>query len=127
MQYLHYNPFPANLDVWMRPSTGRDGSLCYEYILLYVDDALAVGANAERILRNELGKHFKLKEASIGLPRIYLGSSVWEVELKNRAKVWAFGASQYVNAAVKNVEGYFKNHTRYTLPRHCNTPLKIFY
>ena len=86
MQHLHYDPFPADPDVWMRPGIERDGSPCYEYIFLYLDDALAFGANPERILRDQLGKYFKLKEASISLPKIYLGSSVRKIELKNGTK-----------------------------------------
>ena len=35
---------------------------CYDYVLLYVDDALVVSENAESILRNELGRYFELKE-----------------------------------------------------------------
>ena len=127
MQHLHYDPYPADPDVWMRPGTGRDGLLCYKYILIYFNDALAVSANVERIIRDELVKYFKLKEASIGLPKIYLGSSFWKVELKNGAKAWSFGASQYVNTAVKNVEEFFKNYERYTFPRHCNTPFTTSY
>ena len=46
---------PADPDGWMRPAIKSDGSKCYEYVLLYVDDALVVSENAECILRNELG------------------------------------------------------------------------
>ena len=34
----------------MRPALKADGSPVYEYILLYTDDDLAVGPNAEQIL-----------------------------------------------------------------------------
>ena len=40
----------------------------YDYVLLYVDDALVVSENAESILRNEFGRYFELKEESIGPP-----------------------------------------------------------
>ena len=48
MSHLQFEPCPADPDVWTRPGTKKDGSPCYEYILLYVDDALAIGANAEK-------------------------------------------------------------------------------
>ena len=50
MSHLQFEPCPADPDVWTRPGTKKDGSPCYEYILLYVDYALAIGANAEKIL-----------------------------------------------------------------------------
>ena len=34
----------------MRPAIKSDGSMCYEYVLLYVDDALVVSENAESII-----------------------------------------------------------------------------
>ena len=60
---------PADPDVWMRPAIKSDGTKCYDYVLLYVDDALVVIKNAESILRNELGRYFELKEESIGPPQ----------------------------------------------------------
>ena len=39
-----------------------------------------------------------------------------QVELDNGVKVWSFGSSQYVQAAVKNVEEYMKNHSKKPLP-----------
>ena len=52
-----------------------------------------------------MGKYFKLKESSIGPPKIYLGGHCRKVTLDNGVECWAFGASQYVQEAVKNVEG----------------------
>ena len=72
MHHLNFIPCPADPDVWMRPASKADGSSYYEYILLYVDDALCISENAEDVLRNELGKYFDLKENSIGPPKLYL-------------------------------------------------------
>ena len=49
----------------MRPAIKSDGTLHYEYVLLYTDDALAVGENAEKILREEIGKYFELRPAEV--------------------------------------------------------------
>ena len=57
----------------MRPSTKDDGSPYYEYVLLYVDDVLVISEQGEHVLRNEIGKHFEMKEESFGPPTIYLG------------------------------------------------------
>ena len=50
-----------------------NGSKYWEYLLLYVDDALCVSHKAERTLQNDFGKYFELKQESIGPPKIYLG------------------------------------------------------
>ena len=92
----------------MRPAKKSDGSSCYEYILLYTDDVLIISDNAESVLRNGIGRYFDLKESSIGPPKLYLGGHVRKVELDNGAKAWAFSSSQYVQAAVKNVESYLE-------------------
>ena len=62
MRHLNFASFPADPDVWMRPAKKSDGSTCYEYILLYVYDALVISVRAESILQTELGWYFELKE-----------------------------------------------------------------
>ena len=79
MEFINFTSCPADPDVWMRPAIKSDGTKCYDYVLLYVDDALVVSENAESILRNELGRYFELKEESIGPPDHYLGGKVRKV------------------------------------------------
>ena len=71
--------------------------------MLYVDDFLCVLLDPESIIRNQIGKHFKLKETLIGEPDIYLGGKVRKVELDSDAECWAFGSSQYIQEACRNV------------------------
>ena len=54
MHHLQFVTCPANPDMWMWPVQKSDGSPCYEYILLYMDDTLVVSERAEEILRNEI-------------------------------------------------------------------------
>ena len=106
--------------------TGMGGSY-YEYVLLYVDDVLVISANAEAVLRQEIGSTFELKEESIGPPDIYLGGKLQQVELDDGTKCWSYGSSKYVLNAVKNVEEYYiKKHGR-QLPSKCATPTKSGY
>ena len=77
----------------MRPAIKSDGSKCYDYVSLYVDDALVFCENAESILRNELGMYFELKEESIGPQDHYLGGKVRRVQLENGVYAWAFSSS----------------------------------
>ena len=50
MEFLNFKSCLADPNVWMRPAIKSDGNTYYEYILLYVDDALVVSENAEGIL-----------------------------------------------------------------------------
>jgi Reverse transcriptase (RNA-dependent DNA polymerase) len=125
MRHLNFTSCPADPDVWMRPAKASDGMDYYEYILLYTDDTLVISENAEHVLRKELGRHFTLKEESIGPPKIYLGGSVRKVQLDNGVKCWAFSSSQYVQAAVKNVEEYLAKlgNPNWRLPKKvCTMP-----
>ena len=73
MEHLQFKSSRADPDVWIRPARRKDGTEYYEYVLLYTDDCLVISDNAEKILRNEIGKSFRLKEKSIGDPGKYLG------------------------------------------------------
>ena len=130
MHFLNFEPCPADPDVWMRPAIKSDGSTCYEYVLLYTDDALVISENAESILRNEIGRYFILKEESVGPPKIYLGGRVRKVTLENGVEAWTFSSSQYVQAAVKNVETYLNQEEmkkRWKMPAKAGTPLTTTY
>ena len=127
MKFLNFSPCPADPDVWMRPAMKADGSTYYEYILLYVDDALAISERAEHVLRHELGRYFELKEASIGPPKLYLGGTVRKVQLDNGVEAWAFSSSKYVQAAIENVKRYIEGSKRWKLPGRANTPIRTSY
>jgi hypothetical protein len=94
-------------------------------MLLHADNALVVSENAERVLWNELGRHFMLKEESIGEPKMCLGGSVQKVQLDNGVECWAFSSSQWVQAAVKNVEEQLskRDDVNWVLPTKAETPL----
>ena len=129
MEFLNFKSCLADPDVWMRPAIKSDGNTYYEYILLYVDDALVVSENAKSILCNELRRYFHLKEESIGPPTVYLGGRVRKVQLENGAWAWSFSSSQYVQSAVKNVEEYVakSENSHLKIPSKAETPLMTSY
>jgi hypothetical protein len=129
MRHLDMISCPADPDVWMRAAKHSDGSEYYEYILLYTDDALVISEHAEKVLRDGLGRYFELKEESIGPPKIYLGGGVRKVTLDNGVNAWAFSSSQYVRAAVTNVESYIskKSEIRWKMPAKAETPMRTSY
>lgn len=127
--HLGFMSCKADLDVWMREATKSYGAKHWENVLLaYVNDAIVVSERAEHVLQEEVGKCFELKEASIGLLDIYLGGKVSKVKLENRVSASSFSASQYVQAAVNNVEAYLTDRNLKLLPPCCaNTPLSMHY
>jgi hypothetical protein len=108
MNHLGFTPCRADPDIWMQPALKGDGSEYWEYVLICTDDTLVISENGEKLLRTELGKYFELKEESIGPPDIYLGGKMRQITLENGVKAWTFSSSQYVQAAVSNVEVYLQ-------------------
>ena len=129
MECLNFKSCLADPDMWMRPAIKSNGNTYYEYILLYVDDALMVSENAESILCNELRRYFHLKEESICPSTIYLGSRVRKVQLENGIWAWSFSSSQYVQSAVKNVEEYVgkSENSHLKILSKAETPLTTSY
>ena len=80
----------------------------------------------EAVLREEIGKHFKLKEGSIRPPSQYIGGKLRQVTMANSQKCWPFGSTQYVRAAVDNVEEYLGKKGQ-KLPSKALTPLSSKY
>ena len=129
MEFLNFKSCLADPNVWMRPAIKSDGNTYYEYILLYVDNALVVSENAESILQNELRRYFLLEEESIGPPTVYLGGRVCKEQLVNGVWAWSFSSSQYVPSAIKNVEEYVgrPKNSHLKIPSKAETPLMTSY
>ena len=87
------------------------------------------GDTCKSILRNEIGRYSELKEASIGPPKMYLGAGIRKVKLDNGMEAWAASSSQYVQAAVMNVEEYIEksHHKRWRIPNKVETPMRSTY
>ena len=126
MDSLGFSSSKADSDVWFRSARKTDGTEYIEYVLLYVDDILVISEHPEEVLRNEIGKHWQMKEDSIGKPSLYLGGKCREVELDNGVKCWAFSSSQYVQSAVDNVKAWLAKKNR-TLPNKAEAPFASGY
>ena len=125
MVSLGFESCKADPDVWLRKAVGPKGPH-WEYVLLYTDDALVVADNPEKILREEIGKHWTLKEKSIGPPKIYLGGKVRKVKLENGQQCWGYSSAQYVQNAVKNVEDFLSKRGS-KLPMRGKNPISTGY
>ena len=73
MEFLGFKLKGSDPDVWTRFSTQKDGLMVYDYVLLYNDNCLVISENAEKRLKEEIGKYFELKPDDIGPPSLYLG------------------------------------------------------
>ena len=125
MTHMNYFPCKADPDLWMRIARKDDGSEYYEYMLLYTDDCLCVSTDPRATLM-QLDKYFKLKKESIGVPKLYLGAKVSQVQLPNGVKAWALSSSQYAQDAVRNVETHLKRNGM-SLRKGTNSPLTANY
>ena len=106
MRTMGFEPCKADPDLWYRPATRPDdGFKYYEYVLLYVDDCLAISHDAISVLK-QLDKFFQMKPGSIGDPDIYLGAKLRQVRLNNGITCWSMSSAKYVQEAVRNVEDY---------------------
>ena len=78
---LGFKPSAADPDVWMCPATKADGTKYYEYVLLYVDDILAMSEKPEEIMQS-LMNDFTFKGGTDGVipPTDYLGAKLeWKL------------------------------------------------
>jgi Reverse transcriptase (RNA-dependent DNA polymerase) len=63
---LGFQSSPADPDVWLRAASKPDGETYYEYMLMYVDDILAILLEPQHILE-EVQKTSKLKNGWLSL------------------------------------------------------------
>ena len=122
VEALNYLPCRAHPDVWMRKSRKYNGTEYYEYMLLYVDDCLAISETPKEAVL-QLDKVFKMQPSSISPPNIYLGGKVKNMRLPNMVEEWTFSSSQYVQEAVSNVEKIFQYLDGSMLSMKINTHL----
>ena len=75
MELTGYSSCKADPDLWMRKGGKDNGDEYYEYMLLYVDDTLAIGEHPKEMLE-EIDKFFMMKPGSIQVPKLYLGAKL---------------------------------------------------
>lgn len=115
----------ADPDVWLRPAVKDDGSEYYEYILMYVDDILAISMDSTKILKSIEGDTVRYKNDKIESPEMYLGAKLQQKEL-NGINCWTITSVDYINAAIKTIEEGNKNK-KWKLPPKPKTPMSQSY
>ena len=80
-----------------------DGHEYYAYILLYVDDILAIHHDTMSVL-NEIDKFIHIKPESKGDPTTYLGAKLHKVTLPNGVEAWSASPLKYIQDSIKNIK-----------------------
>ena len=124
---MGFKPSKADPDVWMRPDVKEDKSEYYEYVLVYVDDCMAISMDAIGVLK-EIQETFKLKGDKMEKPDMYLGARLEQMEagVKTGLLAWCTSAEDFVKQAVEDVERELKAKGL-SLPKKCDGPLPSGY
>ena len=94
MDEIVFESYKSDPGVWSCSDVKDDGTSYYQYVLLYIDDILAIMENPENFIRHELGEIYLVKLNSIRPPTQYLGNIVSYATLENGRNAWSFGSSQ---------------------------------
>ena len=113
-------------DVWMRSAHKPDGEQYYEYILCYVDDLICISFNP-RVAMSQIceNKQISYKKNQIEPPEFYLGARLAKKDL-NGNQVWTMTSTDYVKAAVENLENKLREQGM-KLPSRAITPIAQSY
>ncbi len=102
LQSMGFQHSLADNDVWLHEDLKPDGSACYTYILVYVDDILIVSTRPKDYMA-QLSTYYYVKESSIGAPDLYLGTKYKQVKDRSGQITWSSSTDSYVQEATKVV------------------------
>ena len=112
----------ADPDVWLRPAVKHDGQEYYEYVMMYVDDILAISEDPTSILKSLEGGTVSYKNGKIEPPEMYLGAKL-QLKNINAHTAWTISSTDYVKAAVQTVrDSVNKDNCPWKLPSKAPTP-----
>ena len=105
LKEMGYTPCAADPDVWMKPLVNKEGYSYWSYILVFVDDCLAVNHDPRPVME-ELKSHYKLKNDKYGETERYLGENIEKYQLEHNGgkSYWSMHAYDYVVESCKMVQ-----------------------
>lgn len=116
----------ADPDVWLRPAINPEsGDEYYEYVLMYVDDILAISMEPRSVLESLKTDTIRFKNDKIDTPDMYLGAKLERKPL-NGNTCWCITSNDYVNAAVKTIREAIQG-TKWRIPSKAPTPMTQSY
>ena len=99
----------ADPDVYMKEDRKANGDLYYRYLLVYVDDLLSIGENAETPI-DIIGNVFSLKAGSKGPPERYLGAGIEKLQKEDGTTMWSMNCREYLQASIERVKKLSIDH-----------------
>ena len=117
---MGFKSYLADPDIWMRPAVKPDRGEYYEYILMYVDDILAISMQPRDVMK-DIERRFKFKNNKVEEPSSYLGARL-QKKVINGWDCWTVTSLDYVKSDVATVEEAVKKNTR-QLPNKVLTPM----
>jgi hypothetical protein len=124
LQDLGFKSSHGDPDVWLRPAVKSDGEEYYEYVLMYVDDILAISVAPGEIMGN-LRTRMTFKNDKVEEPSNYLGARLAKKQLEGRT-MWTMTSVEYVNAALKTLEESIAG-SNWRIPSRVQTPMSSSY
>jgi hypothetical protein len=107
---MGFVPSRGDPDVWMRQSFNQMTTVLYwEYILVYVDDLLAIGMEPRATL-NILESDYNYVLKDFGPPTRYLGASIGTYDLNDHTKCFFMSPDQYLANAITVVQANLQKH-----------------
>ena len=95
----------------MREEIRGDGEASWEYLFLYIYDALAIQEYGYKEIE-EIGKYFRVKEGSKSPPKLFLAANLSSMALPNRGLAHTMSSIQYIQEAIKGVVETLSQTTR---------------
>ena len=112
---------PSDPDLWLRPAIKPDGEEYYEYVLMYVDDILAISIDPTGILKIMEGKTVKYKNGKIAPPEMYLGARL-KRKMINGNMCWTITSYDYVISDVQTIKDAITRKP-WKMPKTADTPM----
>ena len=117
---IGFKSSPADPNVWLRPEIKPDSEEYYEYVLMYLDDILAISIDPTEIIKSMEGKTVKYKNCKIAPPEMYLGARL-KRNIINGNMCRTITSYDYVIAAVQTIKDAITQNS-WKMPKTEYTP-----
>jgi hypothetical protein len=100
LRSLDYKMCKADPDAWFRLTTNPSGYKCYEYVVVYVDDILAISHDPQHVF-DQLQAIFDMK--NVGAPKTFLGANIGKCD-EGDHEFRYMSSEQYLEEALTKIE-----------------------
>ena len=110
---MHTSLHHVRKNYTLRSTLKPDGKEYYEYILIYVDDVMAISHDTDRIMK-QIKEKLKFKGDKRVESEIYLGANI-DSKIHNGVKLWTMSSREYLKSAITKKESYTRRVRDYAL------------